>query len=107
MDFKANTFAGQLKHFAKSVDIVDDEIFEGARKLIYRYVGDELEAEYFEVDRAQEAEGETGLHMFWSSLDLPHVWRLQNADGSHVIASLAPSLHAADVDRGGRQGSVG
>jgi hypothetical protein len=84
VEFKANTFAGQLKHFAKSVDIVDDEVFEGARRLIYKYVRDELEAEYFEVDRAQEADGETGLHMFWSSLDHEHVWRLRNADGSYV-----------------------
>jgi hypothetical protein len=84
MEFLASTFAGQLKHFAKSVDIVDDEIFERARRLIYKYVRDELQAGYFEVDIAHETDGETGLEMFWSSLDHKHIWRLQNADGLYV-----------------------
>ena len=80
----ANTFAGQLKHFAKSVDIVDDDVFDRVRQLIYKYVRGELQAEYFEVDRAQEADGETGLRMFWSSEDHDHIWRLQNADKSYL-----------------------
>jgi hypothetical protein len=84
MGVKASTFAGQLKHFAKSVDIVDDEVFDRARQLIYKYVRGELQAEYFELDRAHETDGETGLRMFWSSEDHDHIWRLQNADKSYV-----------------------
>jgi hypothetical protein len=76
------TFAGQLRHFARSVDIVDDEIFDRVRQIIYRYVRNELGAAYFEVMREQPIEGEPSLRMFWSSEDRDHIWRIRQADGS-------------------------
>jgi hypothetical protein len=84
MSFKENTFAGQLKHFAKSVDIVDDDVFDRVRQLIYKYVRSELEAAYFELAREQDIDGHSGLRMFWSSEDRDHNWRLQNDDQTYV-----------------------
>ena len=82
MHSNVSTFAGQLRHFAKSVDIVDDEIFERVRHLIYKYVRNELGAAYFEVMRDQFIETDPGLKMFWSSEDRDHVWRIHQASGS-------------------------
>lgn len=84
MGYEENTFAGQLKHFAKSVDIVNDAVFDQVRSLIYRYVRSELEALYFEVDREQDIDGCPGLRMFWSDLDRDHHWRVQNEDLSYT-----------------------
>ena len=84
MGYEENTFAGQLKHFAKSVDIVNDAVFDQVRSLIYRYVRSELEALYFEVDREQDIDGRPGLRMFWSDLDRDHNWPLQNEDESYT-----------------------
>jgi hypothetical protein len=72
MTARTNTFAGQLRHFARSVDIVDDEIFNGVRGLIVRYVRTELDAEYFELMREETLGGEPVLKMFWSSDDREH-----------------------------------
>jgi hypothetical protein len=36
MTAKNSTFAGQLTHFAESVDIVDDARFDNVRDLVYR-----------------------------------------------------------------------
>jgi hypothetical protein len=84
MTHEENTFAGQLRHFAKSVDIVDDRVFDHVRSLIYRYVRSELDALYFEVDREQDIDGRPGLRMFWSDLDRDHNWPLKSADESYT-----------------------
>jgi hypothetical protein len=78
----ARTFASQLRHFARSVDIVDDNIFDRVRGLVYKYVRNELGAEYFEVLREQPIEDEPALKMFWSSEDSDHFWRIRGSDGS-------------------------
>jgi hypothetical protein len=80
---KATTFAQQLKHFAKSVDIVDDEIFDRVRALVYRYVRTELQAAYFELLRDQTINGRPGVQMFWSSSDREHSWTVRVEDGSY------------------------
>jgi hypothetical protein len=77
-----NTFGAQLRHFARSVDIVDDEVFELVRKLMYRYVRKELGVTYFEVMRDQLIDNEPGLKMFWSIEDRDHLWRISQPDGS-------------------------
>jgi hypothetical protein len=82
MHSNVSTFAGQLRHFARSVDIVDDEIFERVRMLIYKYVRNELGAAYFEVTRDQLIEADPGLKMFWSSEDRDHLWRIHQTSGS-------------------------
>ncbi len=75
-----NTFAGQLRHFAKSVDIVDDQIFDRVRELIYKYVKNELGAAYFELMREEPIDRDAGLKMFWSSADKDHYWRVYQGD---------------------------
>lgn len=84
LGIQGNTFASQLKHFAKSVDIVDDEVFDRVRQLVYKYVRSELRAEYFELTREHSTDGRPGLQMFWSSADREHAWHLQAEDGSYV-----------------------
>lgn len=76
------TFARQLKHFARSVDIVDDATFDRVRRLIYQYVRDKLRAEYFELMRAQPVGNEPGLATFWSSDGKNHVLLVRASDGS-------------------------
>lgn len=95
MSPRSNTFAGQLRHFAKSVDIVDDGIFNRVRELIYKYVVNELGAEYFELMREQPIDREPGLKMFWSNEDRDHFWRVKGDDGSYSV----PMTMAYDLDR--------
>lgn len=77
-----NTFAGQLRSFARAVDIVDDSTFDGVRKLIVRYVEKDLGAQYFELMREQAVGGLRGLSMFWSSLDTPNAWPVRSGGDS-------------------------
>ena len=80
-----NTFAGQLRHFARAVDIVDDQIFDGVRKLVYKYVKDELGAVYFELMQGPAVlDGDPALKMFWSLNDCEHLWPVTQADGSYT-----------------------
>ena len=81
-----NTFASQLRHFARSVDIVDDEIFDRVRQLIYKYVKNELGAAYFELMREQLLDADPALKMFWSSEDTDHLWPVRRPDGSFTNA---------------------
>src|SRR5215470_11956330 len=92
MNVYMNTFANQLRHFARSVDIVDDGTFDGVRQLIYRYVRAELGAAYFELMREQSMErySATGLKMFWSSDEADHTWAVQGQDGTYTnLVTLA------------------
>jgi len=83
------TFAGQLRSFARAVDIVDGTTFDGVRDLIVRYVEKDLGAEYFELMREQTVGGGRGLSMFWSSLDTPNAWPVQSETGSYTNAVCA------------------
>src|SRR5215213_6568823 len=79
---RGNSFGAHLRHFAKSVDIVDENVFNQVRHLVFKYVKDELRAEYFELSLERIVDGERGLQMFWSSRDeRGHTWRLQKEDG--------------------------
>lgn len=81
---RITTFAGQLLHFAASVDIVDDITFDAVRSLVYSYVQNELSAEYFELVYEEQFEGQPAqLWTFWSSRDLRHSWPVLNPDGSY------------------------
>src|SRR5215471_8469684 len=86
MNVYTNTFANQLRHFARSVDIVDDSTFDSVRQLIYRYVRNELGAAYFELLREQPMErySATGLKMFWSSDEQDHTWPIREQDGTYT-----------------------
>lgn len=87
MTAKNSTFAGQLTHFAESVDIVDDARFDNVRDLVYRYVGNQLGGEYFELLR-QESGGngdrQLFLRTFWSSAERQHVWPIRSDDGGYT-----------------------
>jgi hypothetical protein len=94
MSIGANTFAAQLRHFARSVDIVDDEVFEDVRRLVYKYVKTELGAVYFELMRKESFDGEPGLKMFWSmsTVDKHHTWLFRRAGSdsySNVVTMAA------------------
>jgi hypothetical protein len=89
MTSTTSTFANQLRHFARAVDIVDDEIFDRVRQLIYRYVKTELGAAYFELMRDQPLDQEPALKMFWSSEDEDHLWPVRRPDGSYTNAVTA------------------
>lgn len=83
MSSSPDTFAGELRHFARSVDIVDDDIFDRVRQLIYKYVRNELGAAYFELMREQPVDREPGLKTFWSSDELDNLWRVRQSDGTY------------------------
>ncbi len=78
------TFGSQLRHFARSVDIVDDATFDDVRRLIYRYVQNELDASYFELMRDQAIDDEPGLKMFWSSDERDHTWHVRKPDQTYT-----------------------
>ncbi|WP_138760643.1 hypothetical protein [Modestobacter altitudinis] len=78
------TFAGQLRSFARAVDIVDDATFDGVRKLIVRYVEKDLGAQYFELMREQTVGGRRGLSMSWSSLDSANAWPVETEPGVYT-----------------------
>lgn len=90
MHSTVSTFAGQLRHFARSVDIVDDPTFDQFRRLIYRYVKNELDAAYFELLREEPMDDESALRMFWSSEDRDHNWHVRRHDGTYSnVVTLA------------------
>jgi hypothetical protein len=90
MTSTGRTFAGELLHFARSVDIVDDRIFEGVRVLMYKYVKEELGAAYFELMRGQTIDGGSILKMFWSIDDEEHYWPIKAPNDSYTnIVTMA------------------
>ncbi len=79
------TFAGQLKDFARSVDNVDAETFDGVRALVVGYT-QSFGAQYFELltkdVRGQNGDEEVWLRRFWSSDDDRRSgWRVRTPDG--------------------------
>lgn len=85
---RGNTFAGQLKHFAQVVDIVDSSIFDQVRDLIYKYVKNELKGEYFELLSGESStvhgERQWSLRTFWSSDEKLHNWPVRAEDGTYL-----------------------
>lgn len=84
MTSKIATFAGQLLHFAESVDIVDDRIFDAVRSLVYSYVRNELSAQYFELVHEEQFDERPALRTFWSSRDLLSFWPVRTAEGNYT-----------------------
>ena len=79
-DMKTATLAGQLLHFAQSVDIVDDKTFEAVRRVVYRYVTTELKGAYFELMQEQTSGNgvrQVWVKTFWSSQNKDHFWPIQ------------------------------
>jgi hypothetical protein len=88
MTAKTSTFAGQLKHFAQTVDIVDDGIFNQVRSLVCKYVTHELNSEYFELLRSEtvgnNSDRQIWLRTFWSSDEKTHLWPIRDGGGSYT-----------------------
>lgn len=94
MTAKNSTFAGQLKHFAQSVDIVDSTVFDQVRDLVCRYVTNELKGDYFELLRQELPDDEDGdpkpwLRTFWSSEERKHAWPVRTDAGGFTNAVTA------------------
>jgi hypothetical protein len=86
------TFAQQLKHFSRSVDIVDSHTFDGVRELLIRYVKGELGNDaYFELLREQPMERQVGLRTFWSSEPFTdQMWPVRTPEGGYTrLAAVA------------------
>jgi hypothetical protein len=84
------SFAGQLRHFSRSVDIVDKSTFDGIRELVIHYVKRELgDGAYFELLREQQSPSGRVLHTFWSSEEKWQVLPIRNEDGTHGSAISA------------------
>jgi len=90
-NYAARTFAGHLRHFARSVDIVDKSTFDGVRELVIHYVKRELgEGAYFELLREQQSQSGLILHTFWSSEEKWQVLPVRDQEGAPASAiSLA------------------
>jgi hypothetical protein len=108
------TFASYLRHFSRSVDIVDDHTFDGVRELVYRYVREDLQVSYFELMSETDVEGQPGLQTFWSSGERKHIRPIRSRDGGYsamvalsfdqtkplwiVNSDKAPLARAADYE---------
>lgn len=78
-----NTFGDYLRHFARSVDIVDEHTLDEVRELVYKYVRDELEAAYFSLARMQTVDGRPGLRTVWSTENEDLATTIQTPSGSY------------------------
>ena len=100
MTAKTSTFAGQLKHFAQTVDIVDDGIFNQVRSLVCKYVTHELNSEYFELLRSEtvgnNSDRQIWLRTFWSSDETKHLWPIRDGGGSYLnqVTEAFDQVHA-------------
>jgi hypothetical protein len=98
MTTKTSTFAGQLEHFAQSVDVVDDRTFDAVRDLVCRYVTGELGGRYFELLRQEASvngDRDLWLRTFWSSEERSHLWKVLASHGDYAN----PVTEAFDTDR--------
>jgi hypothetical protein len=77
------TFGDYLRHFARSVDIVDERTIEEIRKLVYTYVRSELEATYFSLASEQIVDGRIGLRTVWTTENEEHATTIRTSDGSY------------------------
>jgi hypothetical protein len=85
------TFASGLRHFSRSVDIVDDQVFDRVRELVYRYVRDDLEVACFELmSEVEMADGAPGLQTFWNNRGRGHVQSIHS--NGQVSSMLAASF---------------
>ena len=100
MTAKTSTFAGQLKHFAQTVDIVDDGIFNQVRSMVCKYATHELNSEYFELLRSEtigsNGDRQVWLRTFWSSDEKTHMWPIRDGGGSYTnpVTEAFDKVHA-------------
>lgn len=83
MTKSVRTFGDYLRHFARSVDIVDDRTIEEIRRLVYTYVRSELEATYFSLASEQTVDGRIGLRTVWTTENEEHATTIRTSDGSY------------------------
>jgi len=77
------TFGDYLRHFARSIDIVDERTIEEVRDLVYTYVRDELEAAYFSLACEQVVDGRIGLRTVWSTANEEHATTIRTPAGDY------------------------
>jgi len=83
MPKSVKTFGDYLRHFARTVDIVDEHTLEEVRDLVYTYVRDELEAAYFSLACEQTVDGRTGLRTVWSTENEEHATTILTPEGTY------------------------
>ena len=81
---QVGTFATHLQHFARSVDIVDNQTFTDARELVFDYLKDQLHAVYFELTLETLVNDAKGLRTFWSSASRDFSSAIKDSDGRYV-----------------------
>ena len=84
---QVGTFGAHFRHFARSVDIVDESTLAGARELVHEYLRNELDAAYFfELALGYTVNEGLALKTLWStgkqdfSATVKSRWPLQLAD---------------------------
>jgi len=83
MATSVRTFGDYLRHFARSVDIVDEYTIDEVRDLVYAYVRDELEAVFFSLACEQMVDGRAGLRTVWSTENVAHATVIRTPSGSY------------------------
>lgn len=83
MSKSVQTFGDYLRHFARSVDIVDEHTIDEVRDLVYAYVRDELEAAYFSLASEQTVDGRAGLRTVWSTANEDYSTTIRTPEGSY------------------------
>lgn len=83
MSKNVKTFGDYLRHFARSVDIVDEHTIYEVRDLVHAYVRDELEAAYFSLASEQTVDGRAGLRTVWSTNNEDRTTTIRTPEGSY------------------------
>lgn len=83
MTRKVRTYAGELRHFVESIDIVSDQTFREIRDLVWKYLTDQLEAEYFEIMYRTSIGPRPSLKAHWSSRDEELAWSIHGDEGAY------------------------
>jgi hypothetical protein len=77
------TFGDYLRHFARSVDIVDEHTIDEVKDLVYAYVRNELEAGYFSLASEQPVDGRVGLRTIWSTTNEDYSTTIRTPEGGY------------------------
>jgi hypothetical protein len=80
---QVGTFGSHLQHFARSVDIVDEQTLEDARNLVHEYILEELDAAYFELATVHMVDDAVGLRTRWSSESKDFSTTIRTAEGGY------------------------
>jgi hypothetical protein len=91
---RKRTFAEEILYFAQSIDIVSDGILRDFRDLVWQYLKDQLDAQYFEIMCRTSVEGNLMLKAHWTSRDEGLIWSVRNPTGGYSN----PIVAAYDAD---------